>query len=160
MIGKLARAQDRHDREGIIAAYHPDAIDDHVIFNGSATEFADWVIALLGERFEETTHFVGPPVIEIDGDVAQTNTQAVCHHLTRTDLVLEPGGRMPRADFVLGMRYLDRFERRGGVWKIAYRQSVLDWSYHAMFEGSIKSWHAAGMIEGRRDRTDPSYKPI
>ena len=31
-------------------------------------------------------------------------------------------------DVIIAGRYLDRYERRNGVWKIAYRSEVNDWS--------------------------------
>ena len=38
------RAVDRLDRQAMIDAFHPDAIDDHGDYVGPAAGFADWVI--------------------------------------------------------------------------------------------------------------------
>jgi hypothetical protein len=161
VIGRLCRAQDRLDRQEIISCYHSDAIDDHVMFRGSPVEFADWFVTECHRRFQETMHFVAPSLIEVDGDVAQSNTQVLAHHLLRApEPPLEPGTRVPRSDFTMGLRYLDRFERRDGRWLIAVRKCVNDWAYHSLFEGPINGWHEEGMTAGARDRTDPSYSKV
>jgi hypothetical protein len=161
VVGRLCRAQDRLDREGIVSCYHPDAVDDHVMFRGSPTEFADWFVTECDRRFEETIHFVAPSLIEVKGDVAQSNTQVLASHLIRApELSLEPGNRVPRSDFTMGLRYLDRFERRDGKWLISTRKCVNDWAYHSLFEGSIHGWHEEGMTAGARDRSDPAYQEV
>jgi hypothetical protein len=51
-------------------------------------------------------------------------------------------------------RYLDRFERRAGEWRIARRTVVIDWSTREPFS------HAdllPGAPRGARSRDDPSY---
>lgn len=65
-------------------------------------------------------------------------------------------------DLVLGLRYFDRFERRGAQpggplrWKIALRRCVFDWSYTIPI---AEKWpFAEHFTVGRRDRTDPSYR--
>jgi hypothetical protein len=58
--------------------------------------------------------------IELKGDVAACQTYVVATHLKTTEagdpVVVWFGGR-----------YLDRLERRAGVWKIAYRRVLCDW---------------------------------
>lgn len=46
---------------------------------------------------------------------------------------------------VEGLRYLDRFERRGGLWRIAQRTCVWEWPL------------GPGFRLGRPGREDPSY---
>ena len=43
-LARVARGVDRLDRELMISGYHPEAMDYHGSFEGSPTEFADWVI--------------------------------------------------------------------------------------------------------------------
>ena len=59
--------------------------------------------------------------IRIDGDVAQVDTYCVAHHVSH------PDDQGAQTDMVLGLRYVDRFERRQGEWKIALRTLVADW---------------------------------
>lgn len=161
VIGRLCRAQDRMDVEAIAACYHPDGYDDHLTFKGSGREFAEWFVAVTAPPFEEVMHFVGPSVVEVDGDVAQANTQLVAHHLARAgDASGNPLTGLYRADCVMGLRYLDRFERRDGKWLIAHRRCVFDWMYNNPFEGSIHMLPGDDIIWGRRDRDDLGYAPV
>src|SRR5688572_30353784 len=101
----LARATDRRDAEAIRACYHADAFDDHGAFQGGPAEFAAWVPQVLA-MFAATQHVLSPPRIELDGDVAHSETYCTAHHVTPPS---DPGGER---DSVMGLRYVDRFERR------------------------------------------------
>jgi hypothetical protein len=60
-------------------------------------------------------------------------------------------------DVWVGVRYVDRFERRGrGPWLIANQRLVYDWSRTDPVEGA---WviDPERFYIGRRDRTDISY---
>ena len=54
----------------------------------------------------------------------------------------------------VGGRYLDRFERREGAWRIHHRAVVIDWSRVATIEAGFD---AQGYLEGARKPLDPSY---
>ena len=57
----------------------------------------------------------------------------------------------------MGGRYVDRFERRDGVWRIAYRQGVNEWMrYEAASDRGFFDRPASE--RGRRDRSDPVYR--
>ena len=43
-IARYARGVDRFDRELILSAFHPDAIDEHGKFVGTRDGFADWAL--------------------------------------------------------------------------------------------------------------------
>lgn len=161
VIARLCRAQDRMDIEAIAACYHPDGFDDHLSFKGSGREFAEWFVSGTGGVFEEVMHFTGPAVIEVDGDVAQANTQCVAHHISRlAEGVYSALSRGWRSDCVMGLRYIDRFERRDGQWLIAHRRCVFDWMYNVPFEGTIRMLEGDDIIWGRRDRDDLSYAVV
>jgi len=148
VILALARATDRRDVEAIRRCYHADARDDHGAFQGSGAEFADWVPKALG-LFAATQHVLSPPRIELDGDVAHAETYCTAHHLYPPS---DPGGER---DSIMGLRYLDRFERRGGVWRIARRCCVWDYSYIVPI---TEKWPLGpGFRLGSPDRQDPSY---
>lgn len=61
-------------------------------------------------------HFIGSPVIEFNGDRAFVETNAI---LLVDHLDLGIGATIHN-------RFLDRVERRDGVWRIAHRESVYD----------------------------------
>jgi hypothetical protein len=174
VILRLARATDRRDAEAIRACYHADAFDDHGAFQGGPAEFAEWVPKVLA-MFAATQHFLSPPRIELDGDVAHCETYCTAHHVTPPS---DPDGAR---DAVMGLRYVDRFERRfvpsagdesaptppasggdlpGGqsrrpVWRIARRTCVWDYTY---LVPAGNQWPLGPSYRrGRPDRSDPSY---
>jgi hypothetical protein len=147
VIKRLARGTDRLDEELMASCYHPDGVDDHNSFRGSGTEFARWVCQVL-PHFESTMHFVGPPYIRLDGDVAQVDTYCVAHHIG------------DGTDMVLGLRYVDRFERRDGVWLIAKRVCAFDWTYTVPFDPTVSFSFEPDFTVGARDRTDITYRGV
>jgi hypothetical protein len=60
-------------------------------------------------------------------------------------------------DLTFGGRYVDRFERQEGVWKIAHRQVILEWSRLDPVEESYSLVHA---VTGQRSREDAVYKRL
>ena len=152
VVLKLARGTDRLDRELIVSCYHADALDDHNEFRGPPDAFADWVLDVL-PFFQATTHFTGPPAIELDGDTAWVETVCVAHH------VMRPAEDGPQNDMVLGLRYVDRFERRPAVgWRIAHRVCAFDWNYTVPIGGDAAWGFREDFTVGQRDRSDVSYR--
>lgn len=121
LVYRLARGLDRCDQELIRDVFHDDATDDHHgSFKGSADEFVAWVMPVLA-GMERTHHLIGNVLIEVDGDTAWGEAYYLANH----DMT-DRGGEPIR--YTASGRYLDRFERRDGVWKIAHRTCVSDWS--------------------------------
>ncbi len=147
VIKKLARGTDRLDEAAMAACYHPDGFDDHNSFRGSGTEFAAWVCQVL-PHFEATMHFIGPPSVRVDGDVAQCNTYCEAHHVGAGN------------DMILGLRYVDRFERRDGEWLIAKRVCAFDWTYTVAFDPAQRFAFDADFTVGQRDRSDITYTGV
>jgi hypothetical protein len=96
-------------------------------------------------------HFVGPPRIRLDGARAKVDTYCVAHHVSKPD---DAG---LQTDMVLGLRYVDRFERRDGTWLIAARVCAFDWSYTVEFDPARGFGFDAGWTLGARDTTDITY---
>lgn len=141
------RGIDRLDLELVRECYWPEATDRHGPFLGTRDEFVSWVGGVL-RRHTMTMHHVGNILVEVHGDVAQTETYCVAYHSG------EPAGDM-RWNYAAGIRYVDRLERRAGAWRIADRVTVLEW---------VRPWDAErdrvaafGERMARRDRTDPVY---
>ena len=148
LLARYCRGIDRLDPELVASVYHEDAYDDHGTFKGDGKEFATQVMKGLA-NFERTMHFLGTCNIELDGDVARTETYCVAYHRTKA----EAG---PVRDFIAGVRYIDRLERRdGGPWLIAHRVVVMEWT---RWDDVKDQWDAAGAFTmGRRDKTDLVY---
>jgi hypothetical protein len=97
----------------------------------------------------DTQHLVGNVQAHVDGDRATAESYVHAHHVIAQgeDLV----------QLMVGARYLDRFERRAGEWRIAFRTEVIDWGRwlpvpERWFEQNNE------MPKGRRDRDDLSYR--
>lgn len=115
---RLARGEDRRDPKLIGGCYWPEATTDFGIFAGSLDEYLAWVVpgspAVL-----VTQHVLGQTLVELRGDAASAETFVTSYH--RMDLGTE------QRDVTIGGRYLDRFERRDGEWRIAHRTMLYDW---------------------------------
>ena len=149
VIHQVARGTDRLDPDLIAGGYWPDGFDDHNSFRGGPVEFAAWVLQVL-PHFAATHHFLGQCRIEIEGDVAHVETYCDAHHVGLPDAEGEV------LDMVLGLRYVDRFERREGQWRISKRVCAFDWSYYVKAE---RTWpFDEDFTVGQRDRSDVTYR--
>jgi SnoaL-like domain len=143
------RGVDRGDKTLVASVYHPDGTDDHGSFKGLGVDFAEYVTRRLAERYEATMHTIANPVIEFTGpDTAHVESH-VCARQRRSDaggVVLE----------TFGGRYVDRFERRDGEWRIAHRTLVHEWD---KIEHVELAFPPGRYTEGVRGSSDPSYQP-
>lgn len=142
-IARFCRGVDRMDRELILSAYHPDALDDHGVFVGGPEALADWLLEVCA-KLESSAHNIMNHLCEIDGDTAHAETYV----LTATMPVKISGGR-----------YIDRLERRDGRWAIVQRKLVLDWWTPSDGGASgIRPDQINAAGPPARDRRDPSYE--
>lgn len=149
LIYKLARAIDRCDAALLRSLFHDDATDDHGVFHGTAKDFVPWVMDVLA-TMKRTQHCICNMLIEIDGDRAFSETYFIAHHTLKN----EKGDDM---FMVAAGRYLDRFERRNGAWKISHRQACYDWN---SVGPSTDTWNRAVPGQwtfGQRGEQDKSY---
>jgi hypothetical protein len=119
VLATYAKAIDRGDLELLATCYFDDAQEDRGRFKGSIPEFLAWLGKTLA-GFDSCWHLLGEPWIELDGDVGHAETPCLGHHRLREPA---PGGERDR---LIPCRYLDRFERRGGEWRIASRRTVYE----------------------------------
>ncbi len=145
---RYCRGVDRGDRELIKSAYHPDGIDDHgPMFKGPGVEFADFIVNELDKSSAICHHFITNTFIELDGDTARVETYCFSFNSK-----FDPEGGVD----IVPNRYLDRFERRDGAWKIAHRKVVIDWSYSTVLPLGTWAPHDLFPNGGKREK-DPSY---
>jgi hypothetical protein len=147
VVLRYCRGIDRRDFDLVRDCYHPDATDHHGSFSGGVEEYIAWVDKLTA-RYRWTMHFVGNVVIELaDDSTAACETYGVSLH--RSD---DP---RPYMNLATGFRYLDRFERRDGHWKIAERNAIGEWSVEIPSDAwwEIPEHH----VSGRRDPSDAIY---
>ncbi|WP_345540629.1 nuclear transport factor 2 family protein [Variovorax defluvii] len=123
VMGRYARAVDRGDFELLRSVFHADGYDDHGPYKGGVDGFIHW----LKERFTDDApmqHFLGNSLIEFaDANLALVETYYVASRPPK-------GGEVKSGQegfYVLSWgRYVDRFERRGAEWRVAYRRTVVD----------------------------------
>ena len=122
LLIELSDAGDRYDEARALRCFHPDATDEHgSLYGGPASEFVRWGMRI--DRPGAATrihHALSNMRIEITGDIAACQT-----YVTATHFKTESDG----GTFIIwfGGRYLDRIERRDGIWKIGYRKVIMDW---------------------------------
>jgi hypothetical protein len=156
VVLRYCRGIDRRDFDLVRACYHADAQDHHGSFSGSVEEYIAWVDKLTA-RYRWSMHLIAnvlvdlavPPPISQNESVpaAACETYGVSFH--RSD---DP---KPHMNLATGFRYLDRFEKREGVWKIAERTAVGEWSMKIPRDAwwEIPEDH----LSGRRDSEDALY---
>lgn len=149
VVLRYCRGVDRMDRELVRSCFHDDAEDDHGNFRGSVDELLDWMWQLLAE-YDSTMHFVGNQLVELRGDVARAETYGIAFH--RGD------PSKPHRNLVSGFRYIDRFERRAGEWRIAKRTVATEWN---RVDAPEHWWPTPDdFVRGVRGPGDPVYEPI
>jgi hypothetical protein len=170
VLTRYCRALDRADLDLMKTVYWPDGIDVHGIFEGNAHAFAEYIIQEIQVFFEMGTHCLLNCHIDVDGDVAASETYlySVCRVRTEqreaifgSRFAALSGGRGLERDrdlFIMAGRYLDRFQRRDGEWRIARRQVIHDWndgnaSNQIMDQGHFRTIDTVGAW----GRADPVY---
>ncbi len=115
---RLARGEDRRDAGLISGAYWQDSITDYGVFRGNFDEYLAWVVPG-ADAITCTQHMLGQSFIVLEGDKARVETQVISYH--RVNMGTE------ERDTCIGGRYLDKFEKRNGEWRIASRVMLYDW---------------------------------
>ncbi len=118
VLHRYSRGVDRRDRAILASVYWPDAHDDHIVFKGSGDALLDYLCAAV--EYLRTAHRISNILIDLDGD----NAAACESYVWAYHSVPMPNGT---EDVIFGGRYLDRFEKRHGEWRIARRKLMLDY---------------------------------
>lgn len=112
VLARYVRGIDRNDAAMLRGVYWEDATDDHGFFKGTGLEF----IAMSMEMAKDFAmiHVLGSTFIDLQGDLAYCDTPFIAFH--------SPHRNQSGHAYVLGGRYVDRLEKRGGSeWRIAER---------------------------------------
>ncbi|HET8612925.1 MAG TPA: nuclear transport factor 2 family protein [Sphingomonas sp.] len=145
VLRRYCRGVDRGDMELIASVYHEDATDDHGIWKGLGKDFAVWIVDMLKDMVQ-CQHLIGNCTIELHGDAADCETY--CCSVNDTGQELQ----------IVYNRYIDRFEKRGGEWKIAHRLVVFDVSHTLPREQRYGEGLDPPLVWGSKDRSDPVYR--
>lgn len=118
--------RDRGNWADLLELFHPDGTIEVTWFAGLARDFVEGS-RRMGESALRTKHLIANPFITFADDraVAETNAMIVVEN---TDLDLGASTHN---------RFIDKVERRGGVWRIVHRASVYDFSTFASPYGPV-----------------------
>jgi ketosteroid isomerase-like protein len=144
VLYRFCRGVDRGDPQAMFSAFHPGATDSH------GPGGPEQIVPMLVQRFDETPrvgqHHITNVHAVVDGDVAAVESYFLLFNA-------QPEERGGEHDLV-GGRYLDRFERRNGEWRIAAREIVVDVARSALFGSDLAG--ALPYATGGRREKDPS----
>lgn len=140
------RGQDRLDPEAHRSVFWDDAWCSYGIYEGDPDGFVEFAQNALRPH-RANHHLIGQVLIEVDGDEAFGEVYYQAFHRLGDDDAAR--------DLFISGRYVDRYERRGGVWKIAYRCELVDWVRD--LPASDESFRNSAMIRGARKPDDPLY---
>jgi len=146
VVLRICRAMDRADIDLFRSCYHDDAWDDHGYYKGPVANFKPQSI-FRPPHVKSVMHLIGNILIDLEGDTAWSEAYYLAY-----SRAIQNG---TEKDSVFGGRYFDRFERRGGVWKIAHRTTIYDWT---RVDPVAQIVAMPGAVEGCASRSDPSYR--
>lgn len=155
VLKRYTRALDRLDEDALRSCFHADAT---LRLGGQEVTEQDFCASVMGilRELELTHHQIGNVHIEFADDAAFVETYLTAiHRIGAAGWSPYPQAN-PGDDLMMRGRYIDRFERRDGVWAIAHRTLIIDW---ARFDPSDDRGIIADSPEprSRRDRMDPVY---
>jgi hypothetical protein len=139
---RYCRGVDRADEALINSAFHPGAIDDH----GQPRPATELARGVAQNYHGHLMHFTGNILIELDGDNADVESYFISFSPHEED-----GKTYTRTR---AGRYLDRFERRDGAWKMTYRMVVDEW---ARLDELKRAPEGIGVHRGVRSHDDPVF---
>jgi SnoaL-like protein len=156
-LKRYTRGVDRHDKELVRSAFWPDATIsfDHP---QKLDEYVDQEEALLA-TFAAHQHHITGQTIDIQGDTAHVESYVIYFVVPRDgrkDVAgpATPGRALTSAKSTIGSgRYIERWEKRNGEWRILVRNYVED----LQLQGDTVDYCGTRPCIGTWDRNDLSY---
>jgi len=141
-----ARAADRADEALMASIFHDDATVVAGVCNGTGAAYARDITAFIRNNLTRCFHSVANEWFEIRGDHAIGESYVIA--------AVTAGGK----DTMTGGRYVDAYERRGGVWKISHRVFVEDWNNAQPTSHETTGMYASLTTHGCFGKSDPVYE--
>jgi steroid Delta-isomerase len=119
---RYARAMDRRDLALLLACFTPDGVID----SGEAGRFQGQeglgaIVAMLGQMFVKTMHFVHNQTVERTPGGAEGETYCIASHII-------PGeAGWTKLDWAI--RYQDRYVQDADGWRFAQRRLIVEWAH-------------------------------
>ena len=144
LVANYARAADRADEALMASVFHPDAEIVTGVIDARAPDYARDITAMVRTNLKSTFHSVANEYFEVDGDTAKGEVYVLAHMIAGEDETLTGG------------RYLDRYEKRDGTWKIAHRTFLYDWSRTQPATAQVDGMYESLTTRGGYAPGDPS----
>ena len=148
LVGRYMRGLDRLDKTLLRSTFHDDASTDYGFFQGGPDDFVEMAYnALKGHSANH--HMIGQVNIELESDTlafGEVYFQAF-HRIVTDD---------EERDLFISGRYVDRYEKRDGEWKFAFRSEVNDWARNDPATDDYFQTNTQSLRGGRLD--DFSYQ--
>lgn len=110
---------DRLDASLIESAFHVDAVVEHAGFTWSGSGIGDVIVSAISSMFDRSMHLLGNHRVEFVGEHAFAESYVLAHCV------------LPSPDddtsILRSLRYVDRFEKRDGQWRVQTRRTVREW---------------------------------
>jgi hypothetical protein len=128
VMARYARGVDRADWDAVRETYHVGAFDDHGDYKGDVDGFIEFGRARTGS-LAQCMHFLGNCLIEFaSDDIAAVETYFATAHTLDAEAqeAYGAGDGSEAVQLSAYGRYVDRFERRDGQWRVAHRIVVFE----------------------------------
>jgi len=145
-LTRYCRAMDRCDAALAYSVFAQNAVADYgTMYQGTGHGFVDFALQA-HQALLVHTHQLGNCLIELAGEHAGSET-----YVTMTARA-DAGGKL--FDMRSLGRYVDRWAKRDGIWRITHRQYIHE------FDDSWPVTAARYPSAGHRNRQDPSYQAL
>ena len=154
VLYRYCRGVDRKDFALFRSVYHPNAFDDHGLYQGNVDGLINWVEDR-HRRIVQSMHFIGNILIDLDLDHEAAFSESYC--LVSQRVADTEDRNLATRGIEIGCRYLDRLERRYGRWAFTSHVVVYEWWRETQLSDvalGSECQHAA------RGRFDPLYGPF
>lgn len=145
LVMTYCRGVDRGDAPLLASIFWEDSHVVSGLVNASGADFAQGITAYCTANLDYCFHSVANEWIEVTGDHGVGEHYVLAH--------LSTGGQ----DIMTGGRYLDRYARRDGVWKIVSRVFVADWNSAHPASMALDGMYEPLKTRGCFGRDDPVY---
>jgi len=147
VLTRYCRGVDRCDEALIASCYHEDAVDDHGNWSVRGRDAAALIVDKVRPGPDTAMHFMGNVHIEVEGDEAFAESYVQAWRAYSQD-----GRAYTR---VRAVRFIDRFTRRNGQWRIAERVVADDWN---RVDEVVETLSESGRFRwGSKGTDDPVY---
>jgi len=141
------RGLDRLDGTLERSVFWDDAYCSYGTYEGGPEGFVEYCQSALKSHLSNH-HFLGQINIEIENNEAFGEVYYQAFHRTKD-------ANDNQRDVFISGRYVDRYEKRDGIWRIAYRSELVDW---VRDDPAADTWFKnSPMILGARKPKDPLY---